>query len=121
MKNTNLLADAIVTLSATIFNATSVERLKDCWDDSSRMLAIALANFVIGLIALKVSIGVAFLNALFNIVSAGATSALYLLQNKVIVAAEPIQAVGRTWVDYAELGMDFSFGVTALARFLGCI
>jgi hypothetical protein len=90
------------------------------WNNQAKMLAVSLVNFAMGLIALRASIGVAFINALFNIVYAPTISALYLLQNKLIAAAEPIQHI-RTWIDGLEIGMDFSFGVTALARFLGWI
>jgi hypothetical protein len=90
------------------------------WNNQAKMLAVSLVNFAMGLIALRASIGVAFINALFNIVYAPTMSALYLLQNKLITAAEPIQHI-RTWIDGFEMGMDFSFGLTALARFLGWI
>jgi len=89
------------------------------WNNQAKMLAVSLVNFAMGLIALRTSIGVAFINALFNIVYAPTISALYLLQNK-LTAVEPIQHI-RTWIDGLEIGMDFSFGVTALARFLGWI
>jgi len=90
------------------------------WNNQAKMLAVSLVNFAMGLIALRASIGVAFINALFNIVYAPTMSALYLLQNKLITAVEPIQHI-RTWIDGLEIGMDLSFGVTALARFLGWI
>jgi hypothetical protein len=77
-------------------------------------------EFIIGLIAFKVNMGAEFIKALFNIVHAGAMSALYLLQNKLVVAAAPIQGV-RTWLDGVEVVMDLVLAVTAFARYFGRI
>jgi hypothetical protein len=93
--------------------------MKD-WGNPTKMLAVSLVNFIIGLMAFKVSIGVAFIDALFNLVYGRTMSALYLLQNKLPVAAEPIQHI-RTWIDAPEVIMDISFGISALGRYLDLI
>jgi len=109
---------AAITLALKF--GTQLWLLLNAWSNQAKMLAVALVNFVMALIATRVSIGVAFINALFNIMYAGTISALYKLQNELIGAAEPIQHV-RTWIDGVEIGMDLSLGVTALARFLGWV
>ena len=87
------------------------------WHDSGRMLAAAITNILIGIIAIKTSLAKAFLDTLFNIVAAGTMSALYLLYNGAITVATPVQHI-RTWADWVEVGMDFAFGITALIRYL---
>ncbi len=53
------------------------------------MLVVAPVNFVMALVATRVSIGVAFINALFSVIYAGTMSALYLLQNKLMLPLSP--------------------------------
>lgn len=88
------------------------------WDDLARILATALVSFILGLFAIQASLGVAFVNLLFSMVSAGTVSALYLIQNNLIVAAQPLQAI-RTWADGVEVVMDLGFGIAALGRYWG--
>ena len=87
------------------------------WNNAPRLLATAVANILLGLIALTASIGKAFLQALFNAVTAGAMSALYLVYNGIIAAAEPIKAIGRTWVDGVDAFIDIVVAGIALYRY----
>jgi hypothetical protein len=90
------------------------------WDNSMKMLATAIANIIMGLIAIKTNIAEAFLGALFKKIYGPAMSAIYLITNKMIVAAHPIQAI-RSPIDFVEAGIDFSVGGLALLRYIGLI
>jgi hypothetical protein len=87
------------------------------WNNAPRLLATGIANIILGFIALTTSIGKAFLNELFNVVTAGTMSALYLMYNGLVVAAEPIKAIGRTWVDGADAFINFIVAGIALYRY----
>jgi hypothetical protein len=93
--------------------------LKD-WNDQARMLAVALVNILMALIACETSVGAAFINALFLIMYGKSMSALYLLESGLITAAAPITGT-RTLLDVAEVIMDLAFGVTAWERYAGRI
>jgi hypothetical protein len=88
------------------------------WNNSAKMLATAIANFLMGLIALASHIGEAFVSALFSIIYSPAWSAIMLTTNRMIAFAAPLQIV-RTPVDYIEsFFVDFPIAVFALVRYL---
>ena len=89
------------------------------WNDMSKMLAMSLANFIMGLVALFTSIGEAFVKTLFSIMLAPAYSAVILATTRIISFAAPLQIL-RTPVDYVEsIFVDFPIAILALARYLG--
>jgi hypothetical protein len=91
------------------------------WNDLEKMLAISIANFLMGFIALVAHVGEAFVKALINIICAPAWSAMMLTTNGMIALAAPLQVV-RTPVDYIEsVFIDFPIAILALLRYLGKI
>jgi len=91
---------AILALAAKA--TMQILNLVSDWGNAQRLRAIALANIVLGLIAISTSIGKNFLAALFNIVTAGAMSSIYIMWDALSTAAMPIEALGPTWVDIAD-------------------
>jgi hypothetical protein len=91
------------------------------WNDLEKMLAISIANFLMGFIALATHVGEAFVKALINIIYAPAWSAIMLTTNGMIALTAPLQVV-RTPVDYIESAfIDFPIAILALLRYLGKI
>jgi uncharacterized membrane protein len=90
------------------------------WNDQMKVLATTVASFVMGLTAIAINIGEAFVNSLMNLIAAPARSALYLISTKIIVAAQPIQTF-RSPIDYFEALIDFTLGGFGLLRYLGRI
>ena len=90
------------------------------WYDSGKMLASALVNFLVGIIAISTTLAKAFLEACFSIVAAGTMSALWMLFRGALTVIEPIRHI-RTWADGVEVAMDIGFGIFALVRHLGWI
>ncbi|MCK4481807.1 hypothetical protein KAU55_01170 [Candidatus Bathyarchaeota archaeon] len=89
------------------------------WNNLEKMLAMSIANFLMGFIALATRIGEAFVKALFNILYAPAWSVIMLTTNGMIALAAPLQVV-RTPVDYIEsVFIDFPIAILALLRYLG--
>jgi hypothetical protein len=90
------------------------------WYDSGRMLASALVNFFVGILAIGTTLAKAFLEAFVNIVAVGTMSALWMAFNGALSVIEPIRHI-RTWADGVEVAMDIGFGIFSLVRYFGWI
>lgn len=91
------------------------------WGDSAKMLAMSVANVLMGLVALVASVGEAFVKALQSFMSASTWSAILLACNGLTSLALPLQVI-RTPVDYIEsIFVDFPIAVLAMLRYLGRI
>jgi hypothetical protein len=85
------------------------------WTNWKELLAMGLANIILGLISLRIDIAEAFVNALTGIVTMETMAALTLIRQGTAVFGQ-IQAGTRTWVDMVGIGIFLVFGAIALGR-----
>jgi hypothetical protein len=88
------------------------------WDNKMRLLVSAVVNVIMGFIALKSSIGKAFIEALCRLTAAPASSALLNLHFKLLHVLFVAEFIGRWWLDILEVAIDWVIGGIALGRFL---
>jgi len=88
---------------------------------SSKMLAAAIANFIMGFIALATNVGAMFVKALYNVIMGATMATLMMTTSKMIGLAVPFR-IFRTAVDYVESFLvDFPIAILALLRYLDVV
>jgi len=90
------------------------------WSNRDLVLAISLASFIMGFIALSVHVAEQFSTTLFNLSWAGSMAYMYKSMGEMVTEVQGVSSY-RTWVDWVEILSDFGLGAFALAHYFGVI
>jgi 5-hydroxyisourate hydrolase-like protein (transthyretin family) len=89
------------------------------WNNLGKVLAVSLANFVMGFISFSINVAEEFVKNLSFLAWGMTFSFLYASISEMISIVGPVKF--RSWVDAVEIAFDFTMGVIALAHYLGII
>lgn len=91
------------------------------WADRGiKLLGSGVGSILMALLAVKVEIAEAFINALIRLCK-WVASAMMRLFNVLMEILKVEQLISRWWIDAIEVGGDFALGVLAFARYLGYV
>ncbi|MFX0203046.1 MAG: hypothetical protein ACFFCW_43640 [Candidatus Hodarchaeota archaeon] len=83
-----------------------------------KLVGSGIGSILTGLLATKVEIAEAFVNALIRLTK-WVASAMMILFNSLMHILKVEQWISRWWIDAIEMGLDFLLGGMAFARYAG--